>query len=466
VISEERWVDYLADRLSPGERERFEQEVAADPEALRRLVDQERMDAALRIVEGQAAQREQLRSSILAAIAESSRAETKDRVMREVGAMIRQSERAEREWAKEQTASRWPKFFWWGLGFACAVLLLLIVTRPPAHRPDERKMSATSATSGELVRRDPVQWPFAPDSPWNTPIGSGAILASVKGNGLDLNSGVMIVNSRVSHPLFVASPTDPETRIFLKGHSRPLFTARLPLAAIEGAGRSSNFHVALDDGATILEFWDGESGGGDIFRVRAMVRFDPRGLGIPPELASANTSGLSPFAGSIRAGELTQGIRHALGAVVPVHAINRRSDGKAHVWPAAWSPPLENSRWGDRISGEGNVQLGSLLALPANLDLGRLDIGTNGPVLEFARALQDYGVYIKDTFDGEYFTDWQRAGRPDLVICAELNSWNELPADLPEKLKRIVRELRVVENNSPESIGGGGKPRRPRAPGF
>ena len=47
MIREEQSIAYLSGELNGHERERFEETVAKDPEALRALVEQEKMDAAL-----------------------------------------------------------------------------------------------------------------------------------------------------------------------------------------------------------------------------------------------------------------------------------------------------------------------------------------------------------------------------------------------------------------------------------
>lgn len=76
-----------------------------------------------------------------------------------------------------------------------------------------------------------------------------------------------------------------------------------------------------------------------------------------------------------------------------------------------------------------------------------------------ARALQDYGLYVKDAFDGEWFTEWHQAGSPHLVICADLASPADLPPNFHAQLGQVIRHLQVVVNNGPQTIGGGGQPR-------
>ena len=41
--------------------------------------------------------------------------------------------------------------------------------------------------------------------------------------------------------------------------------------------------------------------------------------------------------------------------------------------------------------------MGSLLAIPPDIDITQIGVGSSGPAFEIARALQDYGAYIVDS---------------------------------------------------------------------
>ncbi|MCI0534971.1 MAG: hypothetical protein L0Z50_07070, partial [Verrucomicrobiales bacterium] len=218
------------------------------------------------------------------------------------------------------------------------------------------------------------------------------------------------------------------------------------------------------DHSSVLELMEAVPVDGKTLRVRRAVWGDLRGSGVPFEFSSANACGLTPLGGDIRAGELTNGIRHGLGVSVPLEAVSLRPDGSCHVWPAGWSP--NNPQWAEEFNREGNVYFGTLLAIPPTVDLASLGLGTNGPAFEFARALQDYGAYVRDVFAPANFDGWERAGRPHLVFCAEESPGVPSPPEFSEQLKRIVMHLKIVRNNGPESVGGGGVRRRPPAPEF
>lgn len=311
-----------------------------------------------------------------------------------------------------------------------------------------------------------MKWPFAADSPWNTPIGSSAQFAPLQPGGLDLTTGLLIVNARLSHPVFRATPTNDPVELRVVGQSTPFATLRLPEAALAASLQSRNLHFVAEDGFTLYEIFGAQRPVGRALTAGNIRRHDLRGSGIPPDFASANGSGLTPFAGSLARGEWHGPIRRAIGSVVPFEAVSEKPDGTAHVWPAGWSP-VNNPALRAKLAPRGNVPLGSLLAIPPDVDIAKLGVGTNGPAFEIARALQNYGLYVKDAFDGAGGTEWQRAGRPHLLICADFGSPADLPPNFQPQLALLVRHLQVVVNNGPSSIGGGGQPRVPvLAPPF
>jgi hypothetical protein len=97
----------------------------------------------------------------------------------------------------------------------------------------------------------------------------------------------------------------------------------------------------------------------------------------------------------------------------------------------------------------GNLQPGALLALPPSVDIARLGLSASG--CELAHALQDYGVYLTQ-IGGEPFSLFAEDG--GLPPAAELDA----------ALNRLLPLLQMVTNNTPETSGGGGAPRRPPAP--
>jgi hypothetical protein len=491
VLTDDQLIAYLAGTLPADERARVEAELAGDPEALRRVLDQERLDTALKLLLNPAATREQVKASVLAGIRTPTHTVSAEEVMKRVLLETGKNALAYRPSKDEQgpgllAALRGAFMEWLGtvpgrVVFATAALTLLFVLvqtwRPPAGKPVgnlAQNPAVTSTNSAPPVAvavalptaRDPVLWPFAADSPWNTPIGSGAQFAAVAPGGLDLTTGIMVVSARLSHPSFRETPTDAPVELLVAGQPTPLAALRLPDAALAATAVSRQLHLIAADGFTLYEVFGAQRAAGRVLTANNIKRHDLRGSGVPPDFASANGSGLTPFAGSLTRAELNGPIRRVLGSVVPLEAVAAKADGTAHVWPAGWSP-ANNPALRAKLAPRGNVHLGSLLALPPSVDLATLGVGTNGPAFEIARALQDYGLYVKDAFDGEWFTEWHQLGSPHLIICGDFASPADLPPNLRAQLALVIRHLQVVVNNGPGNIGGGGQPRvKTSAPPF
>ena len=143
---------------------------------------------------------------------------------------------------------------------------------------------------------------------------------------------------------------------------------------------------------------------------------------------------------------MQQGIAHALAARIEKSRLNvEPPGGGVCVWPATnamrFAPPN-----GDAA---GNIHIGSLLALPPDLDVSALGLPPSALVI--ARALQDYGVYVIG-----------HGPRPFALLSEGRMTGGEVDA----ALNRLVPLLQVVTNNTPQTPGGGGSPRRPAAPKF
>jgi hypothetical protein len=160
-----------------------------------------------------------------------------------------------------------------------------------------------------------------------------------------------------------------------------------------------------------------------------------------PGVRAMDASGMG---GILRAWDLRTGrIRHALTFLLPYQRLKH-----GPVWPSA-----REDYWGFR-DYTGHVPIGSLIAIPPNVDIGTLGLSPSG--LALARALQDFGAYCDDS-----------VGTDGIVISAEGAS-EEMPqlADMRRDFATIRRYLRAVVNNTAATPGGGGVPRETPAPPF
>ncbi len=474
MISDDQLIAYLAGTLPAEERARVETELAGDPEALRRVLDQERLDTALKLLLNPAASRERVKASVLAGIRTTPHAVSADEVMKKVllesgknalayrplkdenepGLLITLA-LAFREWIQTWHARV-------TLTAATSIVVLFMAWRfaVPRWREAQRQPDQPVPVAEVGAKtRDVAQQPFASDSVWNTPIGAGAQFAAVQPGGMDLATGVMVVNASLSHPVLYATTNDPIGNLHVPSMPAPFASVPLP-ATLNTTPGGRHVFLVLPDGFTAFEIHSPRRAGSDV-RANSIVRADLRGSGVPPEYRSATGSGLTPLGGSIRRGELKTGIRHLIGAVVPLEAVTVKPDGTAHVWPAGWSQ-AGDANAAAQMARAGNVHVGSLLAIPSGVDITKL-AAPGTPAHAIIRAMQDYGVLVKDTFDGTYFNEWQREGGAHLIFCVEDLFNGDAPRDLAQQLAPAIRELRVVANHGPSSIGGGGARRQPGA---
>jgi hypothetical protein len=287
-----------------------------------------------------------------------------------------------------------------------------------------------------LGPRDAAQWPFAADSPWNTPIGRGARFVGAEDPRVaDLRDPVAAINAATwSVPVFQAAAHDPVRAVRTpEGTTR----FRIPRDATPAAPADGDRHLAVidSDARWVDECWQA-SVRHDHWSCRYHVRNSLRGSGVLD--GGTRAYGGSSIAGLLRTWELERGdVRHALAFAVP-----RADLEHGPIWPA--SSEDEGAVY------RGNLRMGTLVAIPPSVDLGSL--GLSAPGLAIARALQTYGAYLVDA--SENFTLYAEPSAEDLLGPAR------------EDLDRIRRLLRVVDNNDATHVGGGGERTGPAAPPF
>lgn len=164
----------------------------------------------------------------------------------------------------------------------------------------------------------------------------------------------------------------------------------------------------------------------------------------PPDpnwcLGQTRSSGIPLFAGAVRPGELTNGVRHALAIIVGQEFLRR---SPAHVWPAAADDGSENYMGGSSC----NYSLGQLVAIPLSVDVDRLPLRLPQS-RNVARALQRYGAYSVDVSPGLF----------DVVVdyraVSEWWSWLNDPNWAYDMYEVIGSQLRIVTNAFDPSTGG------------
>jgi hypothetical protein len=295
------------------------------------------------------------------------------------------------------------------------------------------------STAAPAATRQAWQWPFSADSPWNAGVGAGAVFerntAPRTSNLLDGRVTPWVNADQYSHPIFRAAATDPVATVRERG--RPDARYHIPDAARPAAGADHHLHVIDPSGRYVEEAWS-MVGANPSWTAGHHVTVDLRGNGLGK---GTRAYGGSAIAGLIRSWELGAGeIDHALAL-----SISEQQLRSGAVWPA--------SRQDVAAGGyRGRVPMGTYAAIPAWVDLGQLGLTPEGLVL--GRALQRYGAYVVDHTHGAF------------TFSAEPTVAGPALAHLRADAGKLRPWLRVVTNNGPDRVNGGGARTVPPAPPF
>jgi hypothetical protein len=338
--------------------------------------------------------------------------------------------------------------------------------------------------------RDPLAWPFATSSIWNTPIGSGAVYHTVHANGTGLHvyTGDWDNMPAVDPMRIVLSPASPATSIVhsnggwggdrcVTGGSGGGLPVTVPIPAdyvVPSDGENSCAVFLAADGRTIKQCQPFArcvaSGSGT-----AMTTFADEDLYGAGTGGAQGGSFLSAYGGTIRMGELRPGQtgpRHVLKIDLNTvtECFNGSTMAQCYRWPATAAD-------GDAVGtyGTGNsspyagMVMGSLLAIPASTDITGLGLESE-PGAQVAWTLQNYGAYVVDRYQSGYSIPAENgpAGVKDTEFYSDYGY--HLAARVIHNTPwmrdfgRLVAALQIVDNNTVSTAGGGGTPRQPLAP--
>jgi hypothetical protein len=302
--------------------------------------------------------------------------------------------------------------------------------------------------------RNAVRWPFSSTSPWNMPIGSEAKYSRASDpqtlNLIDPSVVAWVNAKEYSHPTYIARKSDPVYDVHFKvaptgldGSGPAMYDGvvqyRIPKAAEPAVGEDGHLHVIDPDRRSLHETWIFSwDNGKPTAAGYALTDLYGTGMGsVDGVNAGMRAYGGSAIGGLIRTWELkSREIQHVLAI-----ALTSKQLKEGWVWPAT-----EEDTGSDTYAGR--IPMGSLVAIPPSVDLSTLGLSKDGRVL--AKALQDYGAYVTDRSAG-------------FAFYAEPSAERRL-GSMRADLDKIRAQLRIVTNNGPSSVGGGGEPRVPLAP--
>jgi hypothetical protein len=349
--------------------------------------------------------------------------------------------------------------------------------------------------------RNPLIQPFASDSIWNTPIGSGAVYVNCNYTADPTNNPQRVI---FPDPMLIClTPTAPQVSIRYSSGSPSRCNPTSPPSYMTDPVQTNvpiptNYVSSTVQGNSSAAFLmaDGRRLIQVQYYVRCTAGAEPtcsfRNPGNPAvsssgpdadlytdgRLGAHGASRLSVLGGTLRLGEMRPGQptgpKHALKITIDVRTklYNASVTADTFRWPAISADADALTSYGSTVSAPSACKMGSLLALHSSLDITTIGLETT-PGFQFAWTLQNYGMYIAErggtdanaicmeegvngSFSAQFQSDW---GYPFQERGNSNNAWFR-------DWERILVRLYVVDNNSPTSIGGGGTPRQALAPSI
>lgn len=320
--------------------------------------------------------------------------------------------------------------------------------------------------------RDKYRQPFASTSIWNMPLGSDAtyVAAGIEHtDAITIDEEYWIVTdaSMPLRPLFTNAAFGPGRC----AQSHFEFDLAVPDSLVvpdarEGSTPNNAAAFLLPDGRTIQQLnpLSRCEAGGPVTGGWLASTVDIYGDGV---LGGHGGSHLSSIGGSLRRGDFSSDdpIRHALKINLDGHRFLSQSDG-GYRWPAISADASALGDPDDVDSYNGSVpalRMGSLLALPTDISIDSLKLKTDA-AKKLAWTLQNYGAYVVDDTSRNVHALDVEAGVAEefrrvygFDIEATHGPWHD-------DVMRLFSALAVVDNNSPDAVGGGGAPLQPLAP--
>lgn len=355
--------------------------------------------------------------------------------------------------------------------------------------------------SSGTAPRDPYQEPFANTSIWNMPIGSSATY--VNSGFTDLattySSTQFFQAPQIDENIIVLEPTAPLTNIETNNvgwgagdrcvdQGATLATVPIPNAfTIPDSNENNAAAVLKADGRTIYQNQPfTRCTAGSFATSLSTTSFPDVDLYGSGESGSHGGSKLSALGGSIRLGELRpgqQGPPHAVKLMVDseVFLYNCSVSSDCFRWPATVADSGATSTYGTVNNNTTTAaKMGALLAIPASVNINAISLETD-PGKQMAWTMQNYGGYIADSSGSGQGMAFMAENGPDGTKNAEFLADYGMPmhqhvsgqsisegwtaptfgADTAwsRDVRRIWLQLKIVDNNTSSSIGGGGTPR-------
>ena len=333
--------------------------------------------------------------------------------------------------------------------------------------------------------RDPWLWPFEKTSIWNMPIGSNARyvdidLVPTRGIGIDVKhfleldvqypSREIIGFDRFAPSNGRCSGTTPMNGLRVNIPNDWIVYDVFSGSPYGNKPNASFVFLNTDKETT----WNGPSiarcqRGGPLY-MRSSQRFDNNrsgdnlysdGVSITGGQGASSMSGLG---GTIRLGEFrsNEPIRHVIKINPWAAHLFYSAAIPGYRWPATSADQYANSSThkNQYVGNNPDLVMGSLLAIPPDVTAEDLGLQTEA-ARKILYTLKYYGAYITEDAGWDVF---------DFIIQDGVEKEFEdtygfsMKGELWEnEVLKMARALKVIANNGPNSIGGGGTPLQPLA---
>jgi hypothetical protein len=360
--------------------------------------------------------------------------------------------------------------------------------------------------------RDARQQPFASDSIWNTPIGSGAQFVPSK---VSPTPGQYLPDPKLPDQTWADMPHLDHENIVLHPEAAPLsveythvgigtankcaptndappnapFPMLLPIPAdyvVPSNNGNGSTTILKADGHTLAQMQPFAlcTAGGP---ATSKVWFADADLFKDGRVGAHGGSKLSALGGSIRVGELRP-LQHAPRHAIKVNVYSQEvfHDCGPDVgitcyrWPASSADGKAPTQYGiaPGITPPLGMKMGALLAIPPSVDIGALGLRTD-PGRQLAWTLQNFGAYVVDSTGGAAFGLNVEDGAfraPNGEYLAKDDEFDDdyapltmhsrvrTNSDWSRDIQTLVSNLYLVDNNGENAVGGGGMPRQPFLP--
>ncbi|HEY8720060.1 hypothetical protein [Pengzhenrongella sp.] len=298
-------------------------------------------------------------------------------------------------------------------------------------------LGATPPAAATTTTRIAALQPFSVPAPANTSFGSLAKFESASSTKTAaLLRGTPQLNSLAwSIAVARATSVDPMTKV-TNIKTGKVWYFRVPSGSVVTTGTDKHMTVVQPDGYTAYECYKMTKVTSTSWTTTYVVQQDLRTNGLA---GGARASGISQIMGLIRTQEVAnKKIPHTLAVGIPNSMLKY-----GYVWPAR----AQDSDAATAYSGP--IPMGSMMGIPPSVDLTKLNLSPEG--LALGHGLQDYGAHVL-----------LRAGAVALYAepLADQTAVYRMRVDWKDKLYPLMR---IMTNNTPTTVGGGGIRRQPDA---